>query len=123
MVISCEKDLLAEEVPNVTKEQLTEFLNGWFANGPQSEFLASLGHLVLGLFGSNFGVARLDQVEFPDFLNFCKVVSSNPLEAELVGKAMFVSGYQEYCGAPEGESGVEAGTGMAHQMMGPNFTR
>ncbi|KAJ9088619.1 hypothetical protein DSO57_1021247 [Entomophthora muscae] len=37
--------------------------------------------------------------------------------------ALPVSGYQEYCGAPAGEGGVKAGTGMAHQMMGPNFTR
>ncbi|KAJ9074935.1 hypothetical protein DSO57_1001409 [Entomophthora muscae] len=33
-----------------------------------------------------------------------------------------VSGHQEYRGAPAGEGGVKAGTGMAHQMMGPNFT-
>ncbi|KAJ9057547.1 hypothetical protein DSO57_1021754 [Entomophthora muscae] len=34
-----------------------------------------------------------------------------------------LSGYQEYRGAPADEGGVAAGTGMAHQMMGPNFIR
>ncbi|KAJ9077164.1 hypothetical protein DSO57_1019322 [Entomophthora muscae] len=82
--VSHEKDFLAGEVPDVTKEQLTELLNGWLANGPQLEFLTSLGFLVLGLFGSNFKVAYLEQVELPDFLNFCKVGSSNLLETNIV---------------------------------------
>ncbi|KAJ9089388.1 hypothetical protein DSO57_1013544 [Entomophthora muscae] len=34
----------------------------------------------------------------------------------------YLSGYQEYRGAPAGEGGVKAGTGMAHQMMERAFT-
>ncbi|KAJ9054731.1 hypothetical protein DSO57_1011043 [Entomophthora muscae] len=86
--VTHEKDLSAEEIPDVLKLQLTEFLNSWFANGPQSEFLASLGLLIFGLFGSDFGVVRLDQVKFHDFLNFHKVGSSCPLDASVVGKAV-----------------------------------
>ncbi|KAJ9063127.1 hypothetical protein DSO57_1003259 [Entomophthora muscae] len=86
--VTHEKDLLAKEIPDVTKLQLTEFLSSLLANGPQSELLASLGLLIFELFGSNFGVARLDQVEFPNFLTFCKVGSSCPLEANVVGKAV-----------------------------------
>ncbi|KAJ9061845.1 hypothetical protein DSO57_1016608 [Entomophthora muscae] len=88
--VTHEKDFSAKEIPDVTKLQLTEFLNSWLANGPQSEFLASLKLLIFGLFGSYFGVARLDQVEFPDFLSFCKVGSSCTLEANVVGKAVLV---------------------------------
>ncbi|KAJ9088905.1 hypothetical protein DSO57_1018302 [Entomophthora muscae] len=88
--VTHKKDLLAKEIPDVTKIQLKEFLNGWLANGPQSEFLASLGLLINGLFGSVFGVARLDQVKLPNFLNFCKVSSISSLEANVVGKAVLV---------------------------------
>ncbi|KAJ9058099.1 hypothetical protein DSO57_1015895 [Entomophthora muscae] len=34
-----------------------------------------------------------------------------------------MSGYQEYCNTPSGERDEDAGTCMAHQMIGPNFTR
>ncbi|KAJ9068187.1 hypothetical protein DSO57_1031186 [Entomophthora muscae] len=88
--VTHEKEILEEEVPEVTREQLAEFLNEWLANGPQSEFLAGLGLLIMGLFGSDFVVACLDQVEFPDFLNFCKVSSIVPLDAGVVGKALLV---------------------------------
>ncbi|KAJ9052751.1 hypothetical protein DSO57_1031114 [Entomophthora muscae] len=43
--VTHEKDLLAKEIPDITKLRLTEFLKSWLANGPQSEFLASLGLL------------------------------------------------------------------------------
>lgn len=51
---------------------------------------------------------------YQDCLHLCKARTAH---------CNSLSGYQEYRGAPAGEGGVKAGTGMAHQMMGPNFTR